>query len=50
MVVLAAVGMGVDLRGIVKLGPRPLLVGLALGSIMSVVSHGALYVAGQGHA
>lgn len=38
VVVLAAVGLGVDVDGIRKMGIRPLLIGFALAAVMVVVS------------
>ena len=37
--VLAGVGLNVDLRKMIRLGPRPMLVGFLLASIMAVCSY-----------
>jgi uncharacterized integral membrane protein (TIGR00698 family) len=42
--VLAGVGLNVDLRKMVRLGPRPMLVGFLLASIMAVCSYALVSV------
>jgi uncharacterized integral membrane protein (TIGR00698 family) len=42
VVVLAAVGLAVDIRGILRMGPKPLLVGFALATSMLVLSFGLI--------
>jgi len=49
-VVMGGVGLGVNLRSLVKLGPKPLLVGLALGASMSIISLGAISIGKYIHA
>jgi len=46
VMVLAAVGLNVDLRSLTKLGAKPLLVGLVLGLAMSAVSLGVVLFLG----
>ena len=46
VMVLAAVGLNVDLRSLMKMGAKPLLVGLLLGLLMSAVSLGAVLFLG----
>jgi uncharacterized membrane protein YadS len=38
VMVLAAVGLNVDLKSLARIGPKALIVGLVLGALMSVVS------------
>lgn len=42
VMVLASVGLNVDLRGLARIGPKALVVGLVLGAVMSVVSLSAI--------
>jgi uncharacterized integral membrane protein (TIGR00698 family) len=42
VMVLASVGLNVDLRGLARMGPKALVVGLVLGAVMSVVSLSAI--------
>ena len=46
VVVLAAVGLGVDVEGIRKMGLRPFLIGFALATTMAVISIGLIVLLG----
>ena len=46
VVVLAAVGLGVDVEGIRKMGLRPFLIGFALATTMAVISIGLIVLPG----
>jgi uncharacterized integral membrane protein (TIGR00698 family) len=48
VMVLAAVGLNVNLKKIVKMGFKPMLVGLALASIMAIFSLGLIHIMGIG--
>jgi uncharacterized integral membrane protein (TIGR00698 family) len=46
VMVLASVGLSVDLKSLARLGPKAFLVGLVLGAVMSAISLGAILVLG----
>ena len=43
IVVLAAVGLGVDVQAIWRMGLKPLLIGFALATTMALISYGLLW-------